>query len=112
MLVLFLDFAEQHFNDVEYTDVTSRLRDVYSRTKEHEQLIHQHQWRPLARLVGRSGPTREELTEAYQRLCQDYSELHRDFFAVCMKRLPDGSATKEPFEQSVEVFLTELAGKW
>lgn len=112
MLVQFLDFTELHFLEEEYTDITSRLRDVYARTKEHEQSLHRHKWRVFARLVGRECPSKPDLDHAYQELGREYTELYKDFFAVCVNRLSADSSVKEPFVQSVEVFLAELARKW
>lgn len=112
MLVQFLDFTELHFREEEYTDITSRLRDVYARTKEHEQRVHRHKWRVFARLVGQEGSSKPELDHAYQELGREYTELYKDFFAVCVNRLSADSSVNEPFVQSVEVFLAELARKW
>ena len=112
MLLQFLDFAESHFGEEEFREIAQRLHDVYRRTKDQQQQQRNQSWKAIRRMLGRECPSESELSQTYQQLGRDYADLYTDFFHVCMSRFSEDSATKEQFQQSVELLVGELERKW
>ena len=112
MVEQFLDFAESHFEDEQLQDVGRRLYDVYQKTKDHEKQLWGQTFKRLKRMVGMEVMTEEQAQDAHQQLRTQYIELYGEFFAICVERFPDESATKDQFVQSVDTFVNELERKW
>jgi hypothetical protein len=112
MLLQFLDFAESHFGEEEFHEIAQRLHEVYRRTKDHQQQQRTQSWKAIRRMLGRECPSETEISHAYQQLGRDYADLYTDFFRVCVSRFSEDSATREQFQQSVELLVGELRRNW
>ena len=112
MLIQFLDFAEHHFDKDEFGAIAESLHAVHEHTAEHKHKLNTRAWRLFRSMVGLESPDASAMTESYRELGDDYMDLFQNFFDVCAKRFTDDSPAKEQFDQSVDVFLTELKDKW
>lgn len=112
MLVEFLEFAEKHFDDLEFAEVAKQVNAVFVSTKELEAVFNQQTWENVKRLFGMSGKSKFELNEAHQKVGDEYAALYTHFFARCVKRFTSGVTHQKEFLQSVETFLDEFKRKW
>jgi hypothetical protein len=112
MISQFLDFAESHFDDVQFRDIGQRLYVVSQRTRDYEKMLVAKWFKILRRMVGMAVPTEEEICRAHKQLRSDYVELYNEFMANCAKRFPRDSAIQDQFLKSVATFLREFDERW
>lgn len=112
MLLQFLDFAESHFDNMQFRCIGERLYTVNQRTGDYEKLLVAKSFRILRRLVRMTVPTEEEIHQAHEQLRGDYMDLYSEFFANCAKRFPKDSVIQEQFLESVATFLSEFDERW
>lgn len=112
MLLQFLDFAERHFDAVEFSAIANSLHSVHEHTAEHKHKLNTRAWRIVRSLVGLESPDETVMGQSYRELGNDYIDLFQTFFDVCSQRFADDSSAKQRFDQSIGVFLEELQDKW
>ncbi len=108
MILSFLDFAESHFDTIQFRCVGQRLYTVNQRTSDYEKMLVAKSFRFLRRMVGMTVPTDEAMRHTHEQLRSDYMDLYNDFFLICAKRFPEDSVIREQFLASVATFLSEF----
>lgn len=112
MLLQFLDFAESHFDNMQFRCIGKQLYVVNQRTSTYEKMLVARSFKIPRRLVGMTVPTEEEISQTHEQLRSEYIDLYNEFFANCAKRFPEDSLIQVQFLESVATFLSEFDQRW
>ena len=112
MLVQFLDFAESHFDNMQFRDMGQRLYLVNQRTREYEKMLVAKWFKILRRMVGMTVPTEEEI----RRRTSNFVAITSSCTTSSSQTVPNGfredSAIQDQFLKSVATFLREFDQRW
>ena len=112
MLSIFLDFADEHFEDRVAIGLAERVREMVTRTNKLKVSLARVERPGWRRILGKSPQDEFEVRADYVQLGVDYGKLCHAMLKKCLSLCPPDSPRQELLKEATELFLTELNTKW